>query len=212
VDDGKSTEGGSEPSRQTAAAGGKPGDDVQVASSELAKLGEKRPLWQWIAGAVVVALALMKVVPWVINASRTVSTDDAYINGHVTFVAPRVPGQVVRVLVDDNNRVRKGNLLVQLDKEPYRVQVEIANAAVTVAQADVVAAQAKVRGLAGLARSQRFDLDHSMEELGNQVANLRAKVAALQAANATLTRAQADYKREQQLLKHRVISEQEFDA
>ena len=35
------------------------------------------------------------------------------------FVAPRVPGQVVRVLVDDNNRVRKGNLLVQLDKEPY---------------------------------------------------------------------------------------------
>ncbi len=212
MDDGKSTESGSEPSRQTVAAGGKPGDDVQVASPVLGKLGEKRPLWQWIAGAVVVVLALVKVIPWVINASRTVSTDDAYVNGHVTFVAPRVPGQVVRVLVDDNNRVRRGNLLVQLDKEPYRVQVEIAKAAVTVAQADVVAAQAKVRGLAGLARSQRFDLDHSMEELGNQVANLHAKVAALQAADATLTKAQADYQREQQLLKHQVISQQEFDA
>ena len=72
--------------------------------------------------AVVLAvLALVKVVPYVINAFRTVSTDDAYVNGHVTFVAPRVPGQVVRVLVDDNNRVQRGNLLVQLDKEPYRV-------------------------------------------------------------------------------------------
>src|SRR5216683_1715763 len=71
---------------------------------------------------------------WVVTAIRTVSTDDAYVNGHVTFVAPRVPGQVVHVLVDDNNRVRKGNLLVQLDKEPYRVQVDIAQAALTVAQ------------------------------------------------------------------------------
>ena len=91
------------------------------------------------------------------------STDDAYVNGHVTFVAPRVPGQVVRVLVDDNNRVHKGNLLVQLDKEPYQVKVDIAQAALAVAQADLVAAQAKVRGLAGLARSQRFELAHAME-------------------------------------------------
>jgi membrane fusion protein, multidrug efflux system len=118
----------------------------------------------------------------------------------------------VHVLVDDNNRVRKGNLLVQLDKEPYRVRVDIAQAELAVAQADVVAAQAKVRGLAGLARSQRFDLAHSIEELHNQVADLHAKVADLQAANATLTKAQADYQRELQLLKHQVISQQEFDA
>jgi membrane fusion protein (multidrug efflux system) len=51
---------------------------------------------------------------------NTVSTDDAYVNGHVTFVAPRVRGQVARVLVDDNYRVRKGDLLVELDKEPFR--------------------------------------------------------------------------------------------
>ena len=50
----------------------------------------------------------------------TVSTDDAYVNGHVTFVAARVPGQVSRVLVDDNNRVHKGDVLVELDPEPYR--------------------------------------------------------------------------------------------
>ena len=172
----------------------------------------KRPLWIWIAGSVLVILALVKVVPYVINALRTVSTDDAYVNGHVTFVAPRVPGQVVRVLVDDNNRVQRGNLLVELDKEPYRVAVDIANSAVAVAQANIAATQAKVRGLAGLARSQRFELAQAIEQVHDQVAGLQAKVAASQAATATLVKAQADYLREQQLLKHQVIAQEQFDA
>ncbi len=82
----------------------------------------KRYRWPIIAVGLIVAL--VKIVPMAMTAWRTVSTDDAYVNGHVTFVAPRVAGQVVRVLVDDNNRVHKGDLLVQLDKEPYQVQVE----------------------------------------------------------------------------------------
>jgi membrane fusion protein, multidrug efflux system len=112
----------------------------------------------WIAGGVVLVLALFEGIPWVVTASRTVSTDDAYVSGHVTFVAARVPGQVVRVLVDDNNRVHKGDLLVQLDPVPYQVKVDVAQAAVGVAQAALVTAQAKVHGLAGLARSEFFDL------------------------------------------------------
>ena len=166
----------------------------------------------WIVGGVLIVLAITEAIPWIINVLRTVSTDDAYVNGHVTFVAPRVAGQVVHVLVDDNNRVHKGNLLVQLDKEQYRVKVDIAKAALMVAQADLAATQAKVRGLAGLARSQRFDLAYAIEKLHNLVAELHAKVAALQAANATLAKTQADYKREQQLLEHQVISQQTFDA
>ena len=206
-----SVEPTSEPLRPTLDSEHQPKPDARTAQPPVWPT-KKRPLWMWIAGGLLVVLMLIKAVPWVVTAIRTVSTDDAYVNGHVTFVAPRVPGQVVRVLVDDNNRVRKGNLLVELDKEPYQVQVDIAQAALTVAQSDLVAAQAKVRGLAGLARSQRFDLDHAMEELHNQVADLHAKVAALQAANATLTKAQADYQREQQLLRHQVISQQEFDS
>jgi membrane fusion protein (multidrug efflux system) len=165
----------------------------------------------WIAGGVVVVLALVEIIPWVVNAFKTVSTDDAYVNGHVTFVAPRVPGQVVRVLVDDNNRVRKGQLLVQLDKEPYQVKVDIAEAGLAIAQADLVQAQAKDRGLEGLARSEWFELANAVEGLNDQVADLHARVADLQATNATLTRAQADYQRELQLLKHQIISQQEFD-
>src|SRR5262245_20210487 len=92
-----------------------------VTSTEAPGAGKRR-WWVWTAGGVLVLLLLIEGIPWLITALRTVSTDDAYVNGHVTLVAPRVPGQIERVLVDDNNRVRKGDLLVQLDKEPYQVE------------------------------------------------------------------------------------------
>ncbi len=76
-----------------------------------------------------VAVGLYYGVPAFLRILNTVSTDDAYVNGHVTFVAARVPGQVTNVWVDDNDRVRKGSLLVQLDKEPYRIQVDLKKAA-----------------------------------------------------------------------------------
>ena len=67
------------------------------------------------------ALLLLIGIPRLLHALNTVSTDDAYVNGYVTFVAPRVSGQVARVLVDDNYRVRKGDVLVELDPEPFQV-------------------------------------------------------------------------------------------
>src|ERR1700751_155212 len=76
-------------------------------------------------GVLVVVLATMFGIPWIRFVLATVATDDAFVNGHVTFVAPRVRGQVARVLVDDNNRVHKGDLLVELDKEPYQTAVAI---------------------------------------------------------------------------------------
>ena len=172
----------------------------------------KRRWWVWAAGSVLALLVLIEGVPWFVTALRTVSTDDAYVNGHVTLVAPRVPGQVTRVLVDDNNRVRKGDLLVQLDKEPYQVQVNLAQTAVTAAEADLGAARAQVRGIEGLARSQRFALARAVEDVDNQVAELHARVAALQSAKATLVRARADYKRDERLVQKGAVSQQKFDA
>ena len=89
------------------------------------------------AGIAALGVALYFTIPEAMRAFNTVSTDDAYVNGHVTFVAARVPGQVMKVSVDDNNMVRKGDLLVELDKEPYRVQVEMKQAELARAQADL---------------------------------------------------------------------------
>ncbi len=163
--------------------------------------------------AAVLALAIFAVfgIPWLKLMLTTVSTDDAYVNGHVTFVAARVPGQVSRVLVDDNNHVNKGDLLVELDKEPYQVEVAIKKAAVDTAMADLEAAKANVRGVEARARSQRWKLQHAIEDVENQVALLHSKVAALDKSKATLTLAEAEFERTKKLIASSVASREQFD-
>jgi membrane fusion protein (multidrug efflux system) len=165
----------------------------------------------WVAGGALLLAVLTVGAPWALAFMNTVSTDDAYVNGHVTFVAPRVAGQVARVLVDDNNRVRKGDLLVQLDREPYQVQVGIAEATVAAAQTDVVTAQAQARGIEGQMRSLRFALEHSIEDVNNQVALLRAKVAAWKSQQASLVRAQADLEGVRPLVASGAVTKEVFD-
>jgi membrane fusion protein (multidrug efflux system) len=165
----------------------------------------------WVLGGIVLLVVLLLGIPWLIHALTTASTDDAYVNGHVTFVAARVPGQVIRVLVDDNNRVHKGDLLVQLDKEPYEVQERIARAAVASAQADVVAATALARGIEGSMRSARFSLEHAIEDVDNQVALLRSRVATLESRKASLDKARADYDRALPLVKSGAVAQEQLD-
>src|SRR5215471_11775370 len=124
-----------------------------------------------------VLLLLFVAIPWIFHAFRTVSTDDAYVNSYVTFVAPRVSGQVARVLVEDNNRVRKGDVLVELDPEPYRVQLAIKQAAVEAARASLTVAEATTRGQIGHTRGLRFNLQQAIEDVDNRIAIVRARVA-----------------------------------
>jgi membrane fusion protein (multidrug efflux system) len=126
-------------------------------------------------------------------------------------VAPRVAGQVARVLVEDNNRVRKGDVLVELDPEPYRVQVAIKQAAVDSAQADLVVAQATVRGSVAQTRSQRFKLIRAIEDVDNQVAIIRARVATWEQSKASLVLAQAEFDRAVRLIANKVMSAEEYD-
>src|SRR5262245_22979282 len=169
--------------------------------------------WLLLAGAVLgLALVGYLVIPWAITTLTTVSTDDAYVNGHVTFVAPRVPGQVKKVRVDDNYRVKKGDVLVELDKEPYQVQVNIKKAAVAAAETDLAAAQAQVRGLVAQARSNKFKLEHAIENVNNQVANLRAAAATVKSKQATLDLAKANLKRGEELAPGGGISKEELDS
>ena len=163
------------------------------------------------AGLLILAGALWFGIPWVQTTLNTVSTDDAYVNSHVTFVAARVRGQVARVLVDDNYRVRKGDLLVQLDKEPFQIAVAVKKAAVDTATAELVVAKAKVRGLEAEAWSERWKLQHAYEDVDNQVALLRAKVAGLDKSQAQLVLAQLDFDRAAKLVVTNDTPRSEYD-
>jgi membrane fusion protein (multidrug efflux system) len=157
-----------------------------------------------------VIIAAYFLIPWIVLMLTTVSTDDAYVNGHATFVAPRVAGQVMQVLVDDNNHVKKDDVLIRLDKEPYEVQVAIKKAAVDVAKTNLDAAHALVRGQVAQARANRFKLERAIEDVNNQVANLRAAVATVNSRKATLELAEANLKRGEKLSPSG-ISKEELD-
>ena len=176
-----------------------------------AKAPSKRRRVLIVVAIVVGILLLVLGVPRVIRAFNTVSTDDAYVNGYVTFVAPRVSGQVARVLVDNNNRVKKGDVLVELDPEPYQVQVAIKKAALDAAQANLVVAGANVRGLIGQTRSNRFKLSRAIEDVDNQVQLIAARVATWEQEKATLVLAQQEFDRAERLLSTRVVSQEEYD-
>src|SRR5262245_43936359 len=168
--------------------------------------------WLWVVmGIAAVGAVCVFGVPWLREMFNTVSTDDAYVNGDVTYVAPRVSGQVSRVLVKENNVVRKGQLLVELDPEPYQVQVDIAQAAVAAAKAELVGAQATVRSNEGLVRSLQFEMQRAMDDVNDKVATLKLRIATLESKKASLTKASADYKRNQPLVAQRAVSQQDMD-
>jgi membrane fusion protein (multidrug efflux system) len=142
----------------------------------------------------------------------TVSTDDAYVNGHFTAVAPRVDGQVEAVFVDDNMRVRTGEVLVRLDREPYEVVVHQKEAMLEVARANLRQAEAGVRALEATARSRRWRLQSAMEQVNNDIAALKAAVAVYDSRRATVDRARADYIRAERLFGRGAASQEELDA
>jgi membrane fusion protein, multidrug efflux system len=174
------------------------------------RFARQRKLLIGVLGAVVIAVGVYGI-PWIRFALSTVSTDDAYVNGHVTFVAPRVHGQASQVLVDDNNRVHKGDLLVELDKEPFRDAVAVKKAAVDTAQADLQAASATARGIEAQARSRRWQLQEAVENVENQIALLHARIAALKKAKATLTLAQQEFNRTARLVVSDTASRELYD-
>jgi membrane fusion protein, multidrug efflux system len=182
-----------------------------AAPQEARKNSWKRKLLAGAIGVAVLAALLVFGVPWIEEMLNTVSTDDAYVNGHVTFVAPRVPGQILRVLVDDNNRVRKGDLLAELDKEPYVVVVSEKQAAVDTAKADLRVATAAAEATEALALSRRRNLEHAVQDVDNQVALLHARVAAVDKSKAALELAQLEFDRARKLVATADVSREVFD-
>ena len=174
------------------------------------RLTRKRRLLIGVIGALILAAVLALGIPYIERTLNTVSTDDAYVNGHVTFVAPRVAGQVARVLVDDNNRVHKGDLIAELDKEPFEVAVAEKSAAVDVATADLQAATATVRGIEAQARAARWKLQNAVQDVDNQVALLHARVAGLDKSKAALTLAQIEFDRAKALVQSSVREPRRF--
>jgi membrane fusion protein, multidrug efflux system len=151
----------------------------------------KRPLI--IVAAIVLVGAVIGFFFWFARRNE-VRTDDAYTDGNVITMAPKISGYVVTLDIDDNVRVRRGDLLLRIDPRDYVAAQQQARAALELAQAQLKAAQDSLR----IARVQ-------------YPAQLVSARAQQQAAAAALEQAQRQYQRQHQV-DRRATTQETIDA
>ncbi|OLL32488.1 hemolysin D [Burkholderia sp. SRS-W-2-2016] len=135
---------------------------------------------------VLVALALA-LSYWFFVGRLIETTDDAYVGGDVTVMAPKVNGFVTDVLVRDNEFVHANQVLIRLDARDYDARLAQANAEVESARASVTELEAK-KAL--------------------QLASISERAAEVRASGAELTRSAADQTRYRELVKDDAVSNQ----
>ena len=89
---------------------------------------KKRIGKQRIIAACVLVILGIAVGLYANNASKYQSTDDAYVEAHMVQVAPKVTGQIIELNVEDNQRIKEGDVVAVIDKDDYRIRFEQADA------------------------------------------------------------------------------------
>jgi membrane fusion protein, multidrug efflux system len=149
-------------------------------------------------GGLAAVLIVWKGVPWYHHFFAHVSTEDAFVTGDATTVASRIPDVVEAVLVRDYDYVERGTLLVRLDREPYRLQVEqkrsdLVNAKLNIdrivqslesARADLEQARDQVRASLPALEEAWHGVQGQQEQVRYRIASLRAETASLRATQA----------------------------
>jgi membrane fusion protein (multidrug efflux system) len=146
------------------------------------RLNGKKKRAAAILGFLLPAGAAVGCVLWV-QAKTHISTDNAFVDSHVFSISSRIPGHVTRVLVHDNQYVRKGDLLVQLDSADYGAKVENATA----------------------------QLDIAKNETSSEYAQIDAAKAAFNMEKAKLEQAELDLERGKALYRKEVIPKEQLD-
>lgn len=140
-----------------------------------------------------------------------VSTDDAFIEGRVHPVSARIQGTILEVLVEDNQPVKKGELLLRIDPEPYAVRVEAAASALRASQSDRAAARSDIGAAKAdieAARQEITAAEARLEEARASVSAARSKVSL---AEVSLAQADRDAARAKSLFERHSLSRERFE-
>jgi membrane fusion protein (multidrug efflux system) len=167
----------------------------------------------------IVAVALI----WMWIESGHESTDDAQVDAHITQIAAQVPGTVITVAVQDNQRVKAGDVHIKLDPRGYQAAVERARADLADAEAASLAARTGVPIASTTTSSGVSTAEAGMEvaratvtAAGTEVDAAHARLAAAEARQraqqAEAVRARRDFDRLGELVKKEEVSQQQYDA
>jgi len=200
----------------------------------------KRPLYRrpafLIAAVIVLLVAAAVGIDYWLYARSHESTDDAFIDAHITAVSPKVSGYITKVHVQSNQQVKKGDVLVEIDPRDYQAKVDQAKAALAAGEARLKEAQTGVeltransrasvqqasgtvqQARAGVeaqraqAAAERTRVTQAAAAVNSARANLQQAQAQVDAAQAEQVRAQADVARYQELYSKDEVSRQRLD-
>jgi membrane fusion protein (multidrug efflux system) len=168
-------------------------------------------------------LAAVAVGAWLFVTRGRESTDDAQVEGHVTPMAARVGGTVLRIAVVDNKVVKAGDVLVEIDQRDYQIALEKARAELADAEATLLAARSNVPLTSTTASSGVSTAQGSVEQARSgsaatekQIDAAKARLNSAQAkqreAQANANRAIRDVERLKGLLAKEEVSQQQYDA
>ena len=183
-----------------------------------------------IGAAAVVGLAGLLFGGWAWWQARTqVSTDDAYVEGAVAVVSAKVMGNVVELLVQDNQQVKAGDVLLRLDPRDFRAKRDQAAAAVAVAEAALLALRSELpmtrgvtvaqgdeaRGALEGARAAEAASQSAVEEAQAQLEAKRAAASAAEAdvagARATAVQAGREKERQRKLVQQGLVAQRDYE-
>jgi membrane fusion protein (multidrug efflux system) len=119
------------------------------------------------------------------------STDDAYVDGDITIIVPKVAGHVTELRATDNRKVTKGEVLLRIDDRDYRARLDEASAQMAARMAQLIQVEEKVAVQ-----------DSVITQMG----------ASISSARADMVRAQADFERSRKLVREDFVSRQRFDV
>src|SRR5215510_186676 len=208
--------------------------EVQLTSTQSSTRSKRRILVA-VIGIVLLLGAVVGLRYW-LHSRLYESTDDAFIEGHATQVSPKVSGYVQKIYIDDNQLVKAGDLLVEIDPRDYEARLAQARAALNAAIARRDAAKAglaltRVTAGAGVdqasagveaarsgvaqAHAAASAAEGRVNQLSAAVSTAEANVAQAQAqvvaAEAEAERAREDAVRYQVLFKGDAVSRQELE-
>jgi membrane fusion protein (multidrug efflux system) len=170
------------PGNKEAPSDNKVGNDDSKKNGDAKKADKphsKKPLI--ILAIVVVVAGIIGFFVWFVGRND-VSTDDAYTDGNVVTMVPKVSGYVVALYVDDNSRVKKGDLLLRIDPRDY------------------LTAQTQAQALLALAKAQLTSAQDALSVARVQYpAQLQSARAQQEAAAASLAQAEASYQRQHEV-------------
>ncbi|GAA0492041.1 MULTISPECIES: HlyD family secretion protein [Tatumella] len=129
------------PSADTPWSAADQAESTQTDSAEPRKRPGKKPLI--ILAMIVILLLATALVFWLINRG-TETTDDAFTDGNAVIIAPKTSGYIVRLLVRDNQKVSKGQLLAEIDPRDATAQLDQARAQLGLAMAQLQQAEAQL--------------------------------------------------------------------